>query len=154
MHTIALFCCRLANQPSQAAELLNDAETLENESSRVGSLTTDVDFAIFDSTEFEISTVETLGVMSVSCLPSSLGIFTDVNAATLKMLGYNRRDIVGRNSNIVIPEPISSIHQQYLVDYMHTGAVKVRTDGFTIRKYCNEQYNAVVLCTRLRMYII
>ena len=129
VHATVLFC-RLANQPGQAEELLNDAETLENESSRVGSLTTDVDFAIFDSTEFELSTIESLGVINVSCLPNSLGVITEVNAATLKALGYNRRDIVGRNLNIVIPEPISSMHQQYLVDYMRTGTVKVRTGGF------------------------
>lgn len=37
------------------------------------------------------------------------------------MFGYSRRDFLNQNLNIIIPEPIASAHQQFLVNYMMTG---------------------------------
>jgi PAS domain S-box-containing protein len=37
------------------------------------------------------------------------------------MFGYSKRDIVGQNINNIIPEPISTVHQQYLSLFVRTG---------------------------------
>jgi hypothetical protein len=41
--------------------------------------------------------------------------------AALRMFGYSKRDMIGQNINEIIPEPISTVHQQYLSLYVRTG---------------------------------
>ncbi len=37
------------------------------------------------------------------------------------MFGYARRDLIGRNINTLVPEPMSTVHQQYMLTYITTG---------------------------------
>jgi PAS domain S-box-containing protein len=37
------------------------------------------------------------------------------------MFGYARRDLIGRNINTLVPEPMSTVHQQYMLKYITTG---------------------------------
>ena len=48
--------------------------------------------------------------------------------AALRMFGYTRRDMIGRNINVLVPEPMSTVHQQYMLRYISTGR--------EVRKYC------------------
>ncbi len=41
--------------------------------------------------------------------------------AALKLFGYSKREMIGANINSLIPEPISTVHQQYLTNYIRTG---------------------------------
>jgi PAS domain S-box-containing protein len=44
------------------------------------------------------------------------------------MFGYAKRDMVGKNINLLIPQPMSSRHDQYLRRYVETGkTVRART---------------------------
>lgn len=35
---------------------------------------------------------------------------TDANAPALKLIGYNKREVIGRDVNVIIPDPIAAIH--------------------------------------------
>jgi hypothetical protein len=37
------------------------------------------------------------------------------------MYGYSKRDLIGQSLNIIIPEPIASVHQLYMRNYVRTG---------------------------------
>jgi PAS domain-containing protein len=55
------------------------------------------------------------GVISVSVAEHSIGEVLEVNPAVVKMLGLSSAaSIVGRNCNVIIPEPIRSHHDRYL----------------------------------------
>ena len=41
--------------------------------------------------------------------------------AVLTMFGYSKRDLVGQNINTLIPEPLASVHDEYLMHYIRTG---------------------------------
>lgn len=42
------------------------------------------------------------------------GTILAANPAAVKLFGYPRRDLVNKNINMLLPEPISSHHQLYV----------------------------------------
>ena len=45
--------------------------------------------------------------MHAAAPPSSV---SDANVAALKLIGYNRREVVGRDINVIIPDPVGPVH--------------------------------------------
>ncbi len=41
--------------------------------------------------------------------------------AALKMFGYTRRDMIGKNINVVVPEPLATVHRKFMLKYIETG---------------------------------
>jgi PAS domain S-box-containing protein len=41
--------------------------------------------------------------------------------AGIRLFGHTRRGMLGNNINMIIPEPLSSMHQKYLEKYIETG---------------------------------
>lgn len=39
----------------------------------------------------------------------------------MRMFGYAKREIVGRNISVVVPEPMCSAHDSYLRNYVTSG---------------------------------
>lgn len=37
------------------------------------------------------------------------------------MLGYNKKQLLGKNVNILIPEPFSKVHDSYVTNYVRNG---------------------------------
>ncbi len=62
-------------------------------------------------------------------------------AAAMRMFGYAKREIVGRNISMVVPEPMSGAHDSYLRNYVSTGT-----------EVCAYVACARV-CVRVRVYI-
>ncbi|MCA9294634.1 MAG: PAS domain S-box protein [Phycisphaerales bacterium] len=53
------------------------------------------------------------------------GIIQTCNSATQRMFGYDRGELVGRNVNVLMPEPYRSAHTGYIERYLATGEAHV-----------------------------
>ncbi|MBM4054109.1 MAG: PAS domain S-box protein [Planctomycetes bacterium] len=51
------------------------------------------------------------------------------NKASEKLFGYQKKEVIGKNINILMPEPYRSKHDEYLAHYLKTGIKKVLATG-------------------------
>lgn len=118
------FLLDVANEPVRARELLTDADGLEEEQSRSHSegLT---DLIFFSAATPFSDTSETAAVVRVSSDLSSVGLITNTNPVALRLFGYTKREMIGRDMSVLLPEPISSIHSIFLKSFLRDGKIKV-----------------------------
>ncbi len=118
------FLLEVANEPVRAAELLSDADMLEEEQSR-SHVEGAGDIVFFSPTTPFSDTSETAAVVRVSSDPSTVGLITHTNPVALRLFGYNKREILGRDVSVLLPEPISSVHSTFLKSFLRDGKIRV-----------------------------
>lgn len=76
----------------------------------------------FDS-EYLRAIVETVvdGIITIS----DKGIIETVNPATENLFGYTALEMLGHNISMLMPEPYSSEHDQYISNFLRSGEAKV-----------------------------
>jgi PAS domain S-box-containing protein len=53
------------------------------------------------------------------------GMIESANAATEQLFGYSRREMLGRNVKLLMPDPFSAEHDVYLRNYLKSGRAKI-----------------------------
>ncbi len=122
MRAYAEFLLELANDPRKALDLLQLAETIEEEESRAhGSDNDAVDYPLMvQQPDFDLSH-ESVSLLRIDGSASKVGMILDVNNAALKLFGFTRREIVSKNIASLVPEPLSAVHDRFLLRYIQTG---------------------------------
>lgn len=121
------FLLELANDPTRGMELLADAEQMEDEHSKHHSAAADdVEDVLFGAfcSEFDLSS-ESIAWVKISADPGRVGVIVDANSSALKLWGYDKRAMLGRDMSFLLPEPIASVHARYLERYETTGEERV-----------------------------
>lgn len=87
------------------ARLLESQRALESTLGRMATITN----AVID------------GIITID----EMGIIQSANPATARIFGYGQDEMLGRNVNILMPEPYHSAHDGYLAHHRETGEKKV-----------------------------
>ncbi|TDQ11310.1 PAS domain-containing sensor histidine kinase [Pedobacter metabolipauper] len=61
------------------------------------------------------------------------GIIESLNPAALKLFGYDQEEVIGRNINMLMPEPDQTNHDNYIGRYQHTGEKRIIGKGREVK---------------------
>jgi PAS domain S-box-containing protein len=64
---------------------------------------------------------EDIAIITTAQSGPNVGVITSTNAMALRLLGYAKRELVGQPVSVIIPEPIASVHAEYMKNYIRTG---------------------------------
>ena len=73
-----------------------------------------------------------VAVISIGQGSTDLGIIQSANATALRLFGYTRRDLIGRNIDVLVPEPLATVHQSFMLKYIQTGRETVMNTTRTV----------------------
>jgi len=129
MRSYADFLLEISNDPKKALELLQAAEQIEEDESKVRTANTragnegtdgkDLPFMAL-APDFDLSN-ENVALVRISGDISRLGVILDANPSALKLFGYGRREVIGKNISVVCPEPMSAVHNKFIEKFIETG---------------------------------
>ncbi len=74
--------------------------------------------------DIRLKAVLDTAVDAIICI-NSRGIIDLFNHAAEKMFGYSANEVIGKNINMLMPEPYASEHDSYLESYEKTGQKKI-----------------------------
>jgi len=99
--------------PDRAQTLLEEADMIEDEASRE-HMDTAANVEFFSKAAAIDVSSENVAVIMCSDSPHSLGEITGANAQAARLFGWVRKEMIGRPLSMVMPEPIASMHNDFL----------------------------------------
>lgn len=118
LRSYARFLEEIKNDPWTANKYYQDAERIEdNQAEMQRNLISNNDDA---DTNIQVDDTK-----DAVCVISTSGIIQMTNRLCNKMFGYKKDEILGKNVNVMMPQPFSSLHQGFINDYMSGGQAKV-----------------------------
>ena len=110
----------MANNAGKAELLTQQADDLEEVVAKeLADKSANV--VMFDKGASLDASRDDMGIITVSQSLRTLGIIDSANSAALNMFGYNKRDLVGKNVSVIVPQPMSSVHDKYLQAFVESG---------------------------------
>ena len=64
---------------------------------------------------------EDLGLITVTQTLANLGAVENANLVALTMFGYSKRELLGKNISTLVPFPMASVHNDYIMRFVSTG---------------------------------
>jgi len=91
---------------------------------------------------------EGVAMVTISVEVSRVGEILSVNSAGCRLFGRNRSDLVGSNISVIMPKPISTVHDQFLLKYTRTGAARFVNNTMQVLV---QQTNGFILPCRMHL---
>ncbi len=85
------------------------------------------EIALTESTAYAQTLVDTAAEAIITIATN--GDIESANRSTERMFGYERRELLGRNVRMLMPEPFMSEHDAYLARYLKTGEARIIGTG-------------------------
>ena len=111
---------QVTNNVAKAETLTQQADDLE-ESVAKEFAEKSSNFVMFQQSDMLDSSREDMGIITVSQSMGSLGMIESANSVALTLFGYNKRDMLKKNVNIIVPQPMSAMHDKFLQAFVETG---------------------------------
>ena len=67
------------------------------------------------------SSRDDMAIVTISQSMSTLGLIEDANSVALTMFGYAKRDLLRKSVSVIVPYPMSTMHDKYVQSYIETG---------------------------------
>ncbi|KAJ3063448.1 hypothetical protein HDU98_000762 [Podochytrium sp. JEL0797] len=122
------FLMHILNDTKKGQELIDHAEEIEEAAQRERGLTSELenddDLATPDQEDMNMFSDDN-GLITISGEKQNLCHITNANAMALKLFGYKKHELVGKNVSKIIPNPFSVLHDELVQKYLDTGLAKV-----------------------------
>ncbi|GIL79405.1 hypothetical protein Vretimale_18290 [Volvox reticuliferus] len=111
LRSYALFLETVKNDPWTAAQFYTEAEKQEE---------------ALENAEHDLAGEEGLTIRNSAIVTiNAMGIIQMANKHAIKMLGYSKGELEGKNVSCLMPQPFSARHNTYLRNYITTGKAKI-----------------------------
>jgi hypothetical protein len=124
LRAYASFLTHALHDHAFGSELLAKADRIESLNARQKRQATNrIVFGQIMTTSDFLS--DNAGIITVSADVSRIGEILDVNMAACRMLARPRSELVGHNVKIIVPRPISTIHDALMLRFTRKGTTYV-----------------------------
>ncbi len=117
---MVICCFQVMNNYAKATDLSQQADDIEAATAKdIADKSANV--VMFESGIPLDSSQDDVAVIMVSQALSSIGTIESANTSALNLFGYTKRDMCGKNINIIVPFPLAGAHDGYLMTFVSTG---------------------------------
>ena len=113
-------CAQVMNDSAKADTLLQQANDLEEASAKEFAEKS-AHFIMCQRSDILDGSREDMAIVSVSQTGETMGLIESVNSVALTMFGYSKRDLLKKSVSILVPYPMSTMHDKYVQAYVETG---------------------------------